>query len=516
MAPPGVGGQRASGMISPARRGARWLLAGLLSALVLDAGVTTAASPASKDAPGATASEVAGRQNELNALRAQIEKLRRTLLSAEQSHRNSADDLQDVDRTISQTQRGLHELSSRINELKRELKEHDERSRELERRLKGQQGQLEKLLHRQYQRGNPDPLRLLLNGDDPNQLARDLFYLEAIGRARSQLLVAMAATLHDKQALASATRQQTDELSLALSRQQEAHDRLLAQREQRRIVLSRIADQLAAQRQELGNLQRDEKRMSELIDRLSKIIAAQAAEEMAARQAAARRQAAEAATRRQAAAALTGKRRLATESTASRPAADAATSRPPAEAAANRQAADAAPPRDPAAPTAERGTPEESAAEQAPAPQKARESATEVAVPATGGGLTRLKGGLRAPASGVVINRFGASRQEGSTWKGVFIRAGSGSEVRSIAAGRVVFAEWMRGFGNLLIVDHGSTYLSVYANNDALLKQVGDNVRPGEAIATVGNSGGNPESGLYFELRHQGKPLDPLSWVNLK
>ncbi|HNL98669.1 MAG TPA: peptidoglycan DD-metalloendopeptidase family protein, partial [Accumulibacter sp.] len=82
--------------------------------------------------------------------------------------------------------------------------------------------------------------------------------------------------------------------------------------------------------------------------------------------------------------------------------------------------------------------------------------------------------------------------------------------------GRVVFAEWMRGFGNLLIVDHGSTYLSVYANNDALLKQVGDNVRPGEAIATVGNSGGNPESGLYFELRHQGKPLDPLSWVNLK
>jgi len=468
--------------------------------------VATAVSLAGKDAPGATASEVAGRQKELNALRAQIERLRRALLSAEQSHRNSADDLQDVDRTISQTQRGLHELSSRINELKRDLKEHDEHSRELERRLKGQQGQLEKLLHRQYQRGNPDPLRLLLNGNDPNQLARDLYYLEAIGRARSQVLVAMAATLHDKQALATATRQQTDELSLALSRQQEAHDRLLAQREQRRIVLSRIAEQLAAQRQEIGNLQRDEKRMSELIDRLSKIIAAQAAEELAARQAAARRQAAEATARRQAA-----------EAMARRQAAEAVTAkrRPAAEATSSSRVPGAAGHRD-QTPAAESVAPDESTAGQAPAPAKARASAAEVAVPASGSGLARLKGELRAPASGVVVNRFGASRHEGSTWKGVFIRAGSGSEVRSIAGGRVVFAEWMRGFGNLLIVDHGSAYLSVYANNDALLKQVGDDVRPGEAIATVGNSGGNPESGLYFELRHQGKPLDPLSWVNLK
>jgi septal ring factor EnvC (AmiA/AmiB activator) len=88
-----------------------------------------------------------------------------------------------------------------------------------------------------------------------------------------------------------------------------------------------------------------------------------------------------------------------------------------------------------------------------------------------------------------------------------------GTQHRQRAGG---FAEWMRGFGNLLIVDHGSSYLSIYANNDSLLKQVGDEVRAGETIATVGNSGGNPESGLYFELRHQGKPLDPLAWVSPK
>lgn len=98
----------------------------------------------------------------------------------------------------------------------------------------------------------------------------------------------------------------------------------------------------------------------------------------------------------------------------------------------------------------------------------------------------------------------------------MFIRSNPGNDVKAIAAGRVVFADWMRGFGNLMIIDHGSSYLSIYGNNDALLKQVGDVIRGGETIAAVGNSGGNPESGLYFELRHDGQPLDPLKWVNVK
>ena len=132
------------------------------------------------------------------------------------------------------------------------------------------------------------------------------------------------------------------------------------------------------------------------------------------------------------------------------------------------------------------------------------------------GNFAQLKGRLRLPTRGVVTNRFGGRRQEGSTWKGLFIRAAADSEVKAIASGRVVFADWMRGFGNLMIVDHGGNYLSIYGNNDSLQKQVGDSVEGGDAIAAVGNSGGNPESGLYFELRFQGEPLDPLRWVNLK
>ena len=98
----------------------------------------------------------------------------------------------------------------------------------------------------------------------------------------------------------------------------------------------------------------------------------------------------------------------------------------------------------------------------------------------------------------------------------MFIRADSGAEVKAIAPGRIVFADWLRGFGNLAIVDHGDGYLSVYGNNESLYKAVGQPVKAGETIASVGNSGGNLETGLYFELRHLGQPVDPLKWVSLR
>jgi septal ring factor EnvC (AmiA/AmiB activator) len=95
----------------------------------------------------------------------------------------------------------------------------------------------------------------------------------------------------------------------------------------------------------------------------------------------------------------------------------------------------------------------------------------------------------------------------------MFIQAPEGAEVRSVAGGRVVFARWLRGFGNLIIVDHGGQYWSIYGFNESLLKREGDAVKAGDAIAAAGNTGGNEESGLYFELRHQGKAFDPAGWV---
>jgi len=136
---------------------------------------------------------------------------------------------------------------------------------------------------------------------------------------------------------------------------------------------------------------------------------------------------------------------------------------------------------------------------------------------APGGPFSNLKGKLRLPVRGELSGRFGGPRSSGGAGaKGVFISAAEGQPVRAIAPGQVVYADWMRGFGNLLIVDHGEAYMSIYANNEALLKQVGDLVAAGETIATVGASGGNEETGLYFELRHLGIAFDPLRWVSLK
>jgi murein hydrolase activator len=131
--------------------------------------------------------------------------------------------------------------------------------------------------------------------------------------------------------------------------------------------------------------------------------------------------------------------------------------------------------------------------------------------------FARLKGRLRLPVMGELTNRFGNKRQDsGLSWKGLFISAPAGREVKAVAAGRIVYADWLRGFGNLMILDHGDGYMSLYGNNEALLKQVGEETKPGDTIAAVGNSGGNPDSGLYFELRYQGRPFDPLPWVKLR
>jgi septal ring factor EnvC (AmiA/AmiB activator) len=130
------------------------------------------------------------------------------------------------------------------------------------------------------------------------------------------------------------------------------------------------------------------------------------------------------------------------------------------------------------------------------------------------GAFARLRGKLIRPAAGAVAGRFGARRDDGqSVWKGLFIRAAEGADVRAVAPGVVVFADWLRGYGNLLIIDHDDDFLSVYGNNQSLLADVGQKVGAGKAVATVGASGGQPESGLYFELRHRGRAFDPLKWL---
>jgi septal ring factor EnvC (AmiA/AmiB activator) len=125
----------------------------------------------------------------------------------------------------------------------------------------------------------------------------------------------------------------------------------------------------------------------------------------------------------------------------------------------------------------------------------------------------RLKGRLTWPVQGEIEGAFGRRRDGGLTWNGVLLAAERGTPVRAVYHGRVAFADWLHGLGLLLVVDHGDGYMTLYGHNDALLKEPGDVVRPGEPIAEVGTTGGRTSPGLYFELRHQGDPVDPTAWM---
>ena len=147
--------------------------------------------------------------------------------------------------------------------------------------------------------------------------------------------------------------------------------------------------------------------------------------------------------------------------------------------------------------------------------EKLRSALADIPVFDKSKGFSKSQGKLYWPVVGKPSNKFGQKRNSARSklnWQGVFIPSTEGNNVRSIYHGRVAFAEWMRGLGLLVIVDHGDGYMSLYGHNQSLFKQVGEWVEAGEKLAAVGNSGGNNTPGLYFEIRKQGSPINPAKW----
>lgn len=128
-------------------------------------------------------------------------------------------------------------------------------------------------------------------------------------------------------------------------------------------------------------------------------------------------------------------------------------------------------------------------------------------------GLKPYRGQLQPPAEGRKLAKFGQRRQGQVRWKGILFYGNAGDPVSAVHHGKVLFADWLRGFGLMLIVDHGAGYMSLYGHNQALLKQAGDTVSEGESIALLGQSGGQARPSLYFEIRHKGRPVDPAKWL---
>lgn len=128
-------------------------------------------------------------------------------------------------------------------------------------------------------------------------------------------------------------------------------------------------------------------------------------------------------------------------------------------------------------------------------------------------GLKAVKNQLRWPTKGKVNRLFGQRREGPVEWKGVLIDGRNGQPIHSIADGRVVYADWLRGFGLVVVIDHGKSYMSLYGHNQTITKSVGDKVHKGEEIALMGQSGSRNNAALYFEIRYQGRPQNPAHWI---
>lgn len=392
-----------------------------------------------------SANQADRKQSELGALKQRLQTLQQEFRNTQANRQEAADELRQSERAISSAVRQLRQLDDERQRAQTDLQALTQQADATAARIHEQQARLAQALKAAYQRGQGDALKLLLNAADPNQTARDLRYLAHLSRAQHETIESLRADL----AKLAALQQQSEQKSAALTQLQQAREaeqeQLLADKRAREQVLQKLALQIQRQRREISNLKRDERSLTQLVERLNRLMAQQAARARAARQA---------------------KKNQSAKTTTSQP---------------------------------RRGL--------------GVNTETPVAF-RSDKPFSGLKGSLRLPVAGELMNRFGAPREGGGVnWKGLFIRAAEGAAVKAIAAGQVVFSEWLRGFGNLIIVDHGEGYMSLYSNNESLYKQVGERVQPGDAIATVGNSGGQPDTGLYFEMRHQSRPVNPLLWV---
>ena len=414
-----------------------FLLTFVLLALTLNSPLALATSKADKP------------KEKLNNIHERIESLTKELGKTKEAHADAADALKESEKAISETNRKLFELQQAQKKHSESLQELQSQKSGLENTIEGQKNQLSKQIYQQYLHGQQTYLQLILKEQDPSAISRQLQYFSYISRARQALINNMGSNLERVTKLNEETANALKEVVSLKGKQETERKNLESQKQAHSKVVEKLSSQISAQRNEIDKLKRDEKSLSQLVERLAR-----------------------------------------------------------------------APQPKPQKPTQANSSSKEPSNKPEAETTPQRPLATNDSLPSNafdGGSFESLRGKLNLPVRGEVTNKFGNSRQDtGLTWKGLFIKSSEGNEVKSIANGRVVFADWMRGFGNLIIVDHGGGYMSLYGNNQALLRKIGDTVKGGDTIASVGNSGGNDTSGVYYELRNHSKPFDPMSWSVLR
>jgi septal ring factor EnvC (AmiA/AmiB activator) len=349
-------------------------------------------------------------RSQLEALKERITELGDKLLQRNSEVDDLSAELQNSEQTLAQTNKRIADLDGEVDTLEEELSLLAERKTELENRSLAQKNLIAREVRSAYRQGSSEPVRLLLNQEDPQKLARILTYYRYFAEARREKIDDFTATLNDLASVETAIKtKQHDLLSRRKALVKEA-ETLATEQEQRSAILASLNAALSSDKAQLDKLNQERKALEQVIARLE---------------------------------------------------------------------------------------------------QQIQTLANKSSTP-----FAKLRGKLPWPVMGKIRQGFGSHRAQSLKWTGWLIAAEEGTPVNPVHNGRVVFADYLRGQGMMVIVDHGGGYLSLYAHNQVLLKETGDWVQAGDKIALAGNSGGLSDSALYFEIRHNGKPQDPKVWLS--
>lgn len=356
---------------------------------------------------------------------------------------------------LQQTEKEIGDLEKNIRSLEAEQKKNEQEILEFEiekGKFESRRRQQQKLVALQsraaYQAGQSEPLRLFFNQQDPALVSHNLTYYQYLQQARQQQIKQFQATVRQLSELQAAIDLHQQELEQQKTQLQQQRDQLAELRQQRRQLVAELDKKQQGSQQQLSSRKQEQKKLNDLLAAIEQKLARQAEQERLRRE---------------------RERQLALQKNQDR----------------IRQ-------------------------QQAPV-RGGQQVSSQFSHP--GGNFAQARGKLPWPVNGRLLAGFGSPRNDTrSKWDGVLIQATEGHQVRVIHPGRVVFADWLRGSGLLVIVDHNDGYLSLYGHNQSLLVDAGDYLKAGQPIATVGNTGGQSQSALYFAIRKQGQATDPGQW----
>ncbi len=389
-------------------------------------------------------------EKKLQKLRGELKSIAQERRKLENARGEAARKLREADEQVGKSSRSLNDTETALQREEAALAQLQKQRDDMRTRLDGQRRQLTALVRASYQLGGDAPLKVLLSQDKVADANRALAYHRYLQRDRAQRIAALSTEL-----------QALDEVEREIAARRAQLDATRNQQRAQVVALAKDRKANAALTADLDERYQDRSAREKALGQDARSLETLLANLRAAAARAERERRAEA-------------KRLAAQEAAEK---RAAASSP-------RSAGDRS----------------SAAARTPPRPVVANAPALKV-------------GGLGWPLSGNLLARFGGRMPDGRTSSGVLIGAPAGSTVTAVADGSVVFSEWMTGYGLILIIDHGNGYMSLYAHNESLLRDAGDRVKRGDALAKVGTSGGQGTPALYFELRRNGQPVDPSSWL---